>query len=183
MNDFTPAPMTPLGARTPHAHPALYGIIAGLALIIFAGAYLVWADLGGHWPYQTFAYRNTQYGFSIPLPSDWQGYTVLTQQWEGRDVNTGIVTQTGPKIVLRNPLWTAATPYEDMPVMVFTPSQWALVQSESLAVSAAPIPPSMLGQNSEYILALPARYNFDYATGFEQVDTLVHGLVASEPTP
>ncbi len=127
-------------------------------------------------------YRNDQYGFSIALPDGWKGYTVLNSQWEGRDVATGNVTAHGPIVTLRHPLWTATAPREDMPIMVFTPAQWELVQQESLAVGAAPIPPSILGQNSKYIIALPARYNFDYKTGFEEVDQLVHALKAYEPT-
>lgn len=127
------------------------------------------------------AYTNDQYGFSIALPDSWKGYTVLNSQWEGRDVASGAVTEHGPLITLRHPLWTAAAPREDMPVMVFTPAQWALVKNQTMSLGAAPIPPSMLGQNSKYILALPARYNFDNKTGFEEVDQLVHTLNAYEP--
>jgi len=197
-----PAPITPLGAKTPHAHPALYGFITGLVLLILIGGYLVAADLNGYWPYSptmnpeeapfltasptpvpaVTEYTNTTYGFSIPLPADWQGYTVITLQWDGTDVATGNVVEHGPKIVLRNPKWTAAAPYEDMPILVFTPAQWTKVQAETLSLGAAPIGPSLLGQNSQYILALPARYNFDYSTGFQEVDAIIHTLTAFEPT-
>jgi hypothetical protein len=30
-------------------HPALLGIITGLVIIVLAGVYPVWADVGGHW--------------------------------------------------------------------------------------------------------------------------------------
>lgn len=133
-------------------------------------------------PTNQIIYRNDQYGFQILLPQSWQGYSVMTNQWEGRDVSTGKVTQTGPELVLRNPAWTSANPTEDMPVMVFTPEQWIQVQQEQLAVSAAPIPPSLLGQNTKYVLALPARYNYDFKTGWQEVDQLVHTLKAFEPT-
>ncbi len=126
-------------------------------------------------------YHNEQYGFSIALPDSWKGYVVLNSQWEGRDVATGNVTERGPVITLRHPQWTLSAPREDMPVMVFNPAQWQLVQHEEMAVSAAPIPPSILGQNSKYIIALPARYNYDYKTGWEEVDQLVHTLKAFEP--
>jgi hypothetical protein len=49
--------------------------------------------------------------------------------------------------------------------MIFTIDQWNLIQQEKISVSAAPIGPSKLGQNSKYIFALPARYNFAYETG------------------
>lgn len=127
-------------------------------------------------------YQNNQYGFSIALPDSWKGYTVLNSQWEGRGVATSNVTTRGSIITLRHPQWTATASRKDMPVMIFTPAQWALVQSEKIAVSAAPIPPSVLGQNSKYIIALPARYNYDYKTGWEEVDRLVHTLKAFEPT-
>src|SRR3989344_2131130 len=132
-------------------------------------------------------YTNNQYGFSIALPDSWKGYTVLNSQWEGRDVATGDVTTTGPKIILRHPGWTTTNPREDMPVMIFTFSQLNRVinekaASDNISVGAAPIPPSVLGQNSKYVIALPARYNFDYKTGFEEVDQLVHTLKAFEPT-
>ena len=127
-------------------------------------------------------YQNNQYGFSIVLPDSWTGYSVLNSQWQGRDVATGKVTASGPMITLRHPLWTTAQPREDMPMMIFTPAQWSLIQSEKMAVSAAPIPPSVLGQNSKYVITLPARYNYDYKTGWEEVDQLVHTLKAFEPT-
>ena len=61
--------------------------------------------------------------------------------------------------------------------MVFTPEQWNLIQKEELAVSAAPIGPSELGQNAKYIFALPARYNYAFPVGFEEVQTIINFLV------
>jgi len=69
-----------------------------------------------------------------------------------------------------------------MPIMVFTLTQWSQVQDEDFRVSAAPIPPSAVGKNSTYVLALPPRWDFDQLAGVEEVDRLVHGLVAFEPT-
>jgi hypothetical protein len=42
-----------------------------------------------------------------------------------------------------------------------------------MAVSAAPIGPSELGRNTNYVFALPARYNFAYLPGWEEVDETV----------
>lgn len=123
-------------------------------------------------------YSNDKYGFSIALPESWKGYSVLNSQWEARNVATGHVVDHGPIIMLRYPQWNVGNPREDMPIMVFTPTQWNLMQSEQMSVGAAPIPPSVLGQNSKYILALPARYNYDFKTGWEEVDRLVHTLKA-----
>ncbi|MEO8065330.1 MAG: carboxypeptidase-like regulatory domain-containing protein [Candidatus Doudnabacteria bacterium] len=126
-------------------------------------------------------YKNDQYGFSIALPNSWKGFMVQSSQWEGRSVASGKILDHGPLITLRHPLWTAADPREDMPVMVFTPSQWTLVQQEKMSLGAAPIAPGILAQNSQYIIALPARYNYDFKTGWEEVDQLVHKLKAYNP--
>ncbi len=42
--------------------------------------------------------------------------------------------------------------------MIFTPVQWKQVEDVDMAVSAAPIGPSKLGQNSKYFFALPPRW-------------------------
>jgi len=79
----------------------------------------------------------------------------------------------GPKISIRHPLWTTDSPRQDIPIMIFTFAQWDLIQQEKLAVSAAPIGPSELGRNANYVFALPARYNFAYPLGFEEVEKIL----------
>jgi hypothetical protein len=59
--------------------------------------------------------------------------------------------------------------------MVFTLSQWEQIQREELSVGAAPIPPAELGRNGRYVFALPARYNFAFLTGWEEVEKIVEG--------
>jgi hypothetical protein len=81
---------------------------------------------------------------------------------------------TGPEIILRHPQWAAAAPWQDIPVMVFTPEEWALVEQQQLAVSAAPIGPSKLGENTNFVFALPPRW-----IGF--VDTLGQDAAAEVP--
>jgi hypothetical protein len=127
-------------------------------------------------------YTNKQYGYQIGLTEAWKGFTVINNQWEGRDTATGKLTETGPQIVLRHPLWTAANPREDMPVMVITLDQWSKIKSGQVSVGAAPFPPTLLGQNSKYVLALPARYNYDFKPGSAEVDRLVRDLKAFEPS-
>ena len=152
--------------------------IVGLFIVILAGVYF--GFFYKHTP-QTLAYRNSQYGFEIPLPDSWKGYQTEVAAWQGTDVATGQVTQFGPKIILRDPQWTTQNPREDMPVMVFTKAQWDLIEKQTLAVGAAPVPPSKLGENSKYIIALPARYNYDFKPGWEEVDQIIHQLTAFEP--
>ena len=66
--------------------------------------------------------------------------------------------------------------------MIFTKAQWKAIKAEKVAVSAAPIPPSKLGENSKYVFALPARYNFAFPAGYEEVDKIMEGkpLTATE---
>jgi hypothetical protein len=63
-------------------------------------------------------YRNSQYGFTVVLPQDWRGYTIVTDTWQGMDVNddgdASSATVTGPEILIRNPQWTEAQPYQDI---------------------------------------------------------------------
>jgi hypothetical protein len=113
-------------------------------------------------------YRNEQYGFGMTFPSDWSGYSVVADTWHGQtqdDQGETTGTYTGPEIILRHPQWAAAKPWQDIPVMVFTHDEWALVEQQKLGVSAAPITPSKLGENAKFVFALPPRW-----IGF--VDTL-----------
>jgi hypothetical protein len=122
-------------------------------------------------------YQNSEYGFTFALPDDWQGYTTVTSTWTGREScpSGECATATGTEILIRNPQWTAESPWQDIPIMVFTPTEWNAVASETLAVSAAPIPPSELGSNGNYVFALPARYNFAYPNGWQEVESIMQG--------
>ena len=119
-------------------------------------------------------YKNDEFGFMFYLPADWEGYTVLTEQWNGTPVN-GSTAQEGTKLTLRSPKWTEEKPYQDIPILVFTKDQWAQVAAEELSVSAAPIPPTVLGANAQYVFALPARYNFAYPEGYKDVENIIAG--------
>jgi hypothetical protein len=57
--------------------------------------------------------------------------------------------------------------------MVFTRLQWDSLQDEAFHIGAAPIGPSELGRNGRYVFALPARYNYAYPVGFEEVDQIL----------
>ena len=127
-------------------------------------------------------YRNTQYGFTFSLPADWKGYSIVTEKWQGFPINTGSASSSttsaavyGPELLIRNPLWTAKSPRQDIPIMVFTTAQWDLVQQMELSVGAAPIAPSELGHNATYVFALPARYNYAFPPGYQEVETILAG--------
>ena len=127
-------------------------------------------------------YKNTQYGFNFTLPKSWQGFSTIIGIWEGNDITSGKVTETGPKISIRHPLWNSKNPRQDIPIMVFTLNQWNLLQQEKFHIGAAPIGPSELGRNNSFVFALPARYNFAYPTGYQEVEEILktHPLKATQ---
>ena len=51
----------------------------------------------------SLAYKNTEYGFTFTLPLSWQGYSTVTQNWDGTVISTSKKI-TGPKISIRHPL-------------------------------------------------------------------------------
>ena len=118
-------------------------------------------------------YSNADYGFTFSLPNDWKGYSIVENTWEGNSLKDNISNETGPKIIIRNPNWTSALPYEDIPIMIFTLKQWNSYIAEDFSVGAAPIPASELSRNNAYVFALPARWNFDYSLGFEEADNIL----------
>ncbi|HET8581540.1 MAG TPA: hypothetical protein VFL98_03710 [Candidatus Paceibacterota bacterium] len=126
----------------------------------------------------TIEYRNDAYGFSFALPDDWRGYSIVTDDWNGGmhagDAGEAEATS-GPELLIRNPRYTAADPYQDIPIMIFTHAQWDAVAAGSLVVSAAPIGPSKLGENARYVFALPPRYDFAYPDGYQEVEAIMQG--------
>jgi hypothetical protein len=122
---------------------------------------------------QQIIYTNTQYGFSFSLPVSWKGYQIIESKWEGNPAGSVIIIEQGPIISIRNPKWTSANPYQDIPIMVFTLAQWDSLQQNKFYIGAAPIGPSKLGRNTGYVFALPARYNFAFPTGYEEVEKIL----------
>lgn len=129
-------------------------------------------------PDTNIKYENKNYGFNFSLPVSWTGYSIVKDEWQGYAItgdNKGNVIDTGSVIAIRNPKWTEADPRQDIPIMIFTIAQWNLVQSEEMSVSSAPISPTELGRNSKYVFALPARYDYAYLTGYEEVQKILEG--------
>ncbi len=121
-------------------------------------------------------YVNSTYGFSFNLPETWRGYSVTFDEWTGygTDDQLGDVAYTqGPVVSIHNPKWTPTdTNYQDIPIMVFTTWQWDDLQSDKFHIGAAPVGPSELGRNSVYVFALPARYNYAFPPGYEEVEKI-----------
>lgn len=121
-------------------------------------------------------YENAEYGFRFVLPSSWKGYSIVTEQWEGMSLEESQADKpvaVGPIITIRHPKWTAETPRQDIPIMVFTVEQWDALSQEKFHIGAAPINPRELGRNAKYVFALPARYNFAFPEGYEEVENIL----------
>ncbi|MGI6317606.1 MAG: stalk domain-containing protein [Dethiobacteria bacterium] len=126
----------------------------------------------------SIVYRNTRYGFSFSLPKSWEGYTIVTDQWEGISLErakSGRVVERGPILSIRHPKWTSKNPRQDIPIMIFTLEQWKSLQQGKFSVGAAPVGPTELDRNSKYVFALPARYNYAFPTGYEEVERILEG--------
>jgi hypothetical protein len=128
-------------------------------------------------------YKNTEYGFTLSLPSDWHGFSVRKEQIE-IDGATGGIIDHATEVILRNPKWTKLKPYEDIPIMVFTHAQWKQVGGVNPTeyADAAPFPPGLLGQNNTYVFAIPPRYNYNYAARWRDVDLIIDTLQGFNPT-
>jgi hypothetical protein len=120
----------------------------------------------------TIEYRNGEYGFRIVLPESWKGYRVLWSEWQGSvQASNGAAEHVlrGPRLRLRHPKWTEENPREDMPIMIFTIAQW----NESPIVSAAPFGPGELGRNGQFVFAVPPRWDYDFAEGYEEAEKIL----------
>ncbi|WP_391117465.1 hypothetical protein [Psychrobacillus sp. L3] len=123
-------------------------------------------------------YQNTEYGFTFKLPKTWENYSIVADKWEGLAITSSDgekVVETGPIISIRHPKWTSENPRQDIPIMIFTLKQWDLLQKEKFHIGAAPIGPSELNRNEKYVFSLPARYNFAFPTGYEEVEKIIEG--------
>lgn len=121
----------------------------------------------------SITYTNSQYGFTFTLPQSWTGYTLVNDQWQGWDSASGKVVQTGLLLSVRHPLWTLANKRQDIPILIFTLDQWNALGREEFNMGAAPISPSELNRNAKFVFALPARYNYAFPTGYQEVDQIL----------
>jgi hypothetical protein len=128
---------------------------------------------------KSVVYTNKKYRFRFSLPASWRGYSISISEWQGGDGRTYQRGETmpppekGPLIVIRHPLWMESNPRQDIPIMIFTKTQWKLVEANTLIISATPFGPNELGRSSKYVFALPPRYNYALPTGFEEVNEII----------
>lgn len=121
-------------------------------------------------------YHNSEYAFTFSLPPGWQGYSIVTGNWTGTvsdPLKGDVPAVQGPLISIRHPLWSEQAPRQDIPIMVFTQAQWDALQRGEFVVSPAPVGPSELGRNASYVFALPARYDYAFPTGWQEVEQII----------
>lgn len=157
----------------------IIGLIAGFIIVqksFQSYPTMVFTDIKKSAP-ASIEYKDSQYGFNFSLPLSWQGYSIIISQWEGYTSGQqgDVPTEKGPLISIRHPKWTSQNPRQDIPILVFSLRQWNDLQQEKFHIGAAPIRPRELGRNAKYVLALPARYNFSFLIGFEEVDKIFTG--------
>lgn len=113
-------------------------------------------------------YENNQYGFALTLSPGWQGYSVSTTS-----IDFGL------KITIRHPKWTKTNPYEDIPILIYSLSQWQKWEANNFEnyPTAAPFGPQERGRNSSYVFATAPRYNYDFQTGWEEVENIIKTLI------
>jgi len=128
--------------------------------------------LGNYEEVNSILYKNYDYGFNFSLPESWKNYSIVTSKWEGTLLDDNSKLE-GSIINIRHPQWTSENKRQDIPIMIFTLEQWELIQKEKLSVGAAPIAPRELGRNNSYVFALPARYNYSFLTGYEEVESII----------
>jgi hypothetical protein len=132
-------------------------------------------------------YHNKEYGLVFSLPPSWQGYSVLSHQWEGISYSPAkdatVVTAQGLMIVLRHPQWTANDPYQDIPLMVFTRSQWNSGKRGGFGVGDGGFDEEMW-HNQKYVFAMSSRYNAaDDVKGWKEVADIVEQNHAANSMP
>ncbi len=118
-------------------------------------------------------YRNAQYGFGFALPKSWDGYTIVATKWEGLPVGGQTPIETGAMLSIRHPQWSAEVPRQDIPILIFTIKQWDDLQKGQFHIGAAPVGPRELNRNTAFVFALPARYNFAFPLGYEEVERIM----------
>jgi hypothetical protein len=151
-----------------------YLVIGIIAVLIIAVGYSILVNRGPSLALP-IAYRNAEYGFSFSLPASWEGYSIVTDQWQGflSSLYSNELVERGPLISIRHPLWTDQEHRQDIPIMIFTLSQWNALQRGQFTIGAAPIKPTELGRNAKYVFALPARYNYSFPSGWEEVEKIL----------
>jgi len=114
-------------------------------------------------------YKNDEYGFMLSLPGEWQNYTVASE-----------AIPYGEKIVIRHPQWIKTDQYEDIPILIYPIAQWKKWEINNFEgyPTAAPFGPTERARNDRSVFATAPRYNYDYQTGWEEVENIIKTMKA-----
>jgi hypothetical protein len=130
--------------------------------------------------------RNAPYDFTFYLPASWQEYSVLTEQWNGQTyvpaTDKSEVTEHGPVIVLRHPQWKTDDPWQDIPILVFTRSQWEAERQGKFSIFAGGVEEE-IAHNAKYVFAINSRFNWnDSVQGAREAeDIVIQNKTANRP--
>ncbi len=115
------------------------------------------------------AYENTRYGFVFSLPEKLAGLFGRRRTVDRHAPNAGRRRRVGRAGSDSAPGLDGGQPRQDIPIMCVHQGAVGTGAKRALSVGAAPFGPSRLGENSSTSSALPARYNYAFPTGFEEV--------------
>ena len=124
----------------------------------------------------TLEYLSSEYGFSFKLPDTWEGFSTINTTWEGitnHETKGSVVVEEGPMITIQHPNSTPEKPRQGIPIMVFTLQQWESTHEGEWHIGAAPVGPIELARSDHYVFALPARYNYAFLEGWEEVEEII----------
>ncbi len=155
----------------------LRAIIIPVMLVLITGCSLFQAEVLFQYP---------AVGFTLRLPKSWEGYQVESSTWEGIRNEPGsgeVVVESGPMVTILHPDSTQEDPRQGIPIMVMTIAQWEAMLAQEWHIGAAPVFPMEIGRNSQYVFALPARYNYAFLEGWEEVEDIIWGqsIIIEEP--
>jgi hypothetical protein len=158
-------------------------IILCLALVLSGGFFGCSTD-HNHLSGLPINYYNAKYDFTFSLPASWQGYSVLTEQWDGGDLSPAqdkiIYTEHGQQITLRHPQWKTNDLYQDIPIIVFTRKQWD--EGVWPNIYAGGVMDEMW-HNRKYVFAISSRYNWGELKGSKEISNIVATNCAAHPEP
>jgi hypothetical protein len=98
-------------------------------------------------------YRNAQYGLEFSLPSSWRGFTAAVEEvstFNDKPEPVAVIT-------IRHPHWRKNTPWQDIPIVVFTRAQWQAHLNEYLYAGGTV---DEIEYNSTYVFAIWSQFNW-----------------------
>jgi hypothetical protein len=126
-------------------------------------------------------YKNEEHGFELNLLDSWKDYSIVADFWTGQLLDGSQKQIQGPKIIIENPKNTENQCWQNLPILIFTKPEWTLIEQENLSVSAAPIGPQKIGENQNYVFALPPRWiGFTDCLGQDEAQEIIKTFKISE---